>query len=129
MSAVPVSLVFLILLFELGHRLLFFCARSDGFEAYRLSGWIDPVALRAELLVTADQGDVDTEWSHGSVLRILLEILAKSLSEHWERRLVLELHFEVSSLLSQPSDDISCIIHVSDNDSTDAFANRKDVCH
>ena len=127
LSGIPVTSVFLKLFLELTHGLLLFSSSWNSGEPNDLSWRVDSVACWTFLLIAANKGDIDTEWSDSSVLRIFVEVLANSLSNHVDRRAVRELHFEFSGLLSQQSYDVSSVIHVANDDSSTVITNWEDI--
>ena len=97
---VPISTSFFELFLKLTHCFLFFATSWYGFEANRLTRWINSEALGTKLFITTNNCYVHAERSHRCVLGILLQILPKSLSDHLYWSFVSKFHFVVSNLLS-----------------------------
>ncbi len=115
---VPLSLVFLPVLFEGSGCFLLFTSSSHSSISLSLTCRVDLVNLRSVFLVTADEGYHNTKRSNSRVLRESLHLVTETSSKNLYRRFVLELHFELSSLVAKPLSNKSRVIHVSNNDST-----------
>ena len=127
LSIVPVSVILFELLFEMTHSFLFFGACRYSPEPNRLSRWIDSEALWAKLFIATYKSNIDAEWSDSSILRIFLKIASKSLSNDVNRCFIWELELVLSSLLSKPGDNVSCVVHVADNNGSAMITDAEDI--
>ena len=127
LSAVPISVILFKLFFKLTHCLLLFGSAWYSFVAHWVSCWIDLKALWTKLFVAANESDVNTEWSHASVLWVFLLILPKSFCKHVNWCLIEEFVFMVSCLLSKPCNNILGVIHISNNNGTTVITDTENV--
>ena len=95
------------------------CSSWNRLESYALPRWIDSKALRSKLFIASYQSNIHTKWSHSGILRLFLQVVSCSLGKHMNRNLVLIFELVFSCLRSHVCNEVSCIIHVSnENDST-----------
>ena len=87
------------------------------------------MTLWTKLLIATNECHSDAEWSHPSILGILLQILPHSRRQHFHGDLVLELHFELGGDLPEVLDEEARIIHISNHDGSDVVGDRKNIRH
>ena len=126
---IPLSIVFLECALQLGRCFLFLRASGQGFVSHCVAWGIDFENLGTEFFVTTNERDHTAERANTCILREFLKPSAHTLSEHSDRDLVSELVLELSSSGSDLSNNYARVVHVANNDCTDAICDAENIAH